>query len=149
MEAILNGLLVPSSDAIKTASAQLKDSFKQDPTKTVAELCQIMASSQTPQVIITTYGSHKNLKFLQSAVQTNCITSISSTQIRQYAAVLVRKRFTKSKNWNKGMGVADRAQIKAGCLQALVAEQEKGVAGALAQLIAVIAKHELASGSGR
>ena len=75
--------------------------------------------------------------------------SIFSIQIRQYAAVLVRKRFTKSKNWNKGMGVADRAQIKAGCLQALVAEQEKGVAGALAQLIAVIAKHELASGSGR
>ena len=47
------------------------------------------------------------------------------------------------------MGVADRAQIKAGCLLALVAEQEKGVAGALEQLIAVIAKHELASGSGR
>ena len=63
MEAILNGLLVPSSDAIKTASAQLKESFKQDPTKTVAELCQIMASSQTPQVIDhnTFYGALKPL----------------------------------------------------------------------------------------
>ena len=144
MEAILNGLLVPSSDAIKTASAQLKESFKQDPTKTVAELCQIMASSQTPQVIVALFVPTNLIYSIR--VET---TSIFSTQIRQYAAVLVRKRFTKSKNWNKGMGVADRAQIKAGCLQALVAEQEKGVAGALAQLIAVIAKHELASGSGR
>ena len=32
--------------------------------------------------------------------------------------------------------------------QALVAEQEKGVRAALAQLIAVIAKHELAAGAG-
>ena len=50
MEELLNGLLMPSSEAIKAASAQLKVALKADSGKAVAELCQVMATSQTPQV---------------------------------------------------------------------------------------------------
>ena len=51
MEDLLNGLLMPSSDAIKAASAQLKAALKADSVKAVGELCRVMASSQTPQVL--------------------------------------------------------------------------------------------------
>ena len=71
------------------------------------------------------------------------LVSTQSPQVRQYAAVLLRKRFTKAKHWNK-MAESDRNHIKAGCLQALIDEPTPSVKSAVAQLIAVMAKHDLA-----
>ena len=44
--------------------------------------------------------------------------------------------------------VENQVVIKSGCLNALVTESEKSVKMAIAQLIAVIAKHELKPNSG-
>ena len=63
-------------------------------------------------------------------------------QIRQYAAVLLRKKFSKSGSWLK-FSSADRAQLKAGCLSCLMTEAERTVRLAVAQLVATLAKHEL------
>jgi len=76
-----------------------------------------------------------------------CLVLNSSTQppIRQYAAVLLRKKFAKAKSWNK-LNNEEQTQIKAGCIASLQSEQEKSVSSALCQLIAVIARHELPKG---
>jgi len=68
--------------------------------------------------------------------------SSQQVQIRQYAAVLLRKKFSKSGSWFK-FSQDDRNQLKTGCISSLVAEQDKTVSNALAQLIAMLAKHEL------
>jgi len=77
----------------------------------------------------------------------NVMAASQVPQIRQYAAVLLRKRFTKAKNWLK-LADSDRVLIKSGCLQALVNEPEKSVKSSVAQLIAVLARHELAAKTG-
>jgi len=74
------------------------------------------------------------------------LTTSQSIQIRQYAAVLLRKKFSKSSAWLK-LSASDRSTLKAGCLNSLVAEPERSVRNALAQLISTLAKHELSSGS--
>ena len=65
-------------------------------------------------------------------------------QIRQYAAVLLRKKFSKSGSWLK-FSLSDRAQLKAGCLSCLMVEPERTVRLAVTQLVATLAKHELRS----
>ncbi|XP_076749367.1 importin-4 [Xylocopa sonorina] len=72
------------------------------------------------------------------------IVSSSNCQIRQYAAVLLRKRYSKGKHWQK-LPENVRNEFKAIILQALVNEPEKFVKNAIAQLIGVIVKHELPS----
>lgn len=63
------------------------------------------------------------------------------TQIRQYAAVLLRKRFGKLRNWQL-VPPEQQAIIKQGMLAAIVNEQEKAVRNAIAQFVGVLVKHE-------
>ena len=70
------------------------------------------------------------------------IVSSSTAQIRQYGAVLLRKRYGKGSHWLK-LPLQIRTEFKALILQALVNEPEKMVKNAIAQLIGVIVKHEL------
>ncbi|CAG9770533.1 unnamed protein product [Ceutorhynchus assimilis] len=77
------------------------------------------------------------------AVPALCDVIVGSTdpQIRQSAAVLLRKRFGKRRHWYK-IPVDVRLRIKQGMLQALVNEQEKFVKNAIAQFIGTIGKYE-------
>ena len=72
----------------------------------------------------------------------NCLANSQNIQVRQYASLLLRKRFGKRKAWMK-VPINDRQVVKQGCLQALVSEPEKPVKHAIGQLVAVLAKHEL------
>ncbi|XP_063239917.1 importin-4-like [Bacillus rossius redtenbacheri] len=62
-------------------------------------------------------------------------------QIRQYAAVLLRKRLSKARNWAR-LPENVRGDIKHGILQALVSEPEKSVKNAIAQFIGTVVRHE-------
>ena len=70
------------------------------------------------------------------------LSNSGDVQIRQYAALLLRKKFSKGKVWAK---VSEKEEIKAGLLKSLVNEPEKPVKHSIAQLIAAIAKHELSN----
>ncbi|XP_060832672.1 importin-4-like [Bombus pascuorum] len=70
------------------------------------------------------------------------IVSSTNSQIRQYAAILLRKRYAKAKHWLK-LPQHIRNEFKTVILQALVNEPEKMVKNAIAQLIGTIVKHEL------
>ncbi|XP_076649136.1 importin-4 [Halictus rubicundus] len=70
------------------------------------------------------------------------IVSSQSVEIRQCAAILLRKRYAKGKHWLK-LPQHIRREFKSIILQALVNEPEKFVKNAIAQLIGVIVKHEL------
>ncbi|XP_069698314.1 importin-4-like [Periplaneta americana] len=71
----------------------------------------------------------------------NVVGVSQNPQIRQYAAVLLRKRLSKSKHWTK-LPVNVRNGIKQGILQALVSEPEKFVKNSIAQFIGTIVRHE-------
>nr|CAD7413649.1 unnamed protein product [Timema poppensis] len=71
----------------------------------------------------------------------NVIGVSQNPQIRQYAAVLLRKRLNKAKHWTK-LSINVRNGIKEGILQALINEPEKFVKNAIAQFIGTIVKHE-------
>ncbi|XP_033352643.1 importin-4-like [Bombus vosnesenskii] len=70
------------------------------------------------------------------------IVSSTNSQVRQYAAILLRKRYAKGKHWLK-LPQHIRNEFKTVILQALVNEPEKMVKNAIAQLIGTIVKHEL------
>ncbi|XP_063986227.1 importin-4-like [Diachasmimorpha longicaudata] len=70
------------------------------------------------------------------------IVSSGNPEIRQYAALLLRKRYTKVNHWNK-LPVEIRTQVKSILLQGLVNEPHRGVKNGIAQLIGVIVKHEI------
>ncbi|KAK2578828.1 hypothetical protein KPH14_002445 [Odynerus spinipes] len=70
------------------------------------------------------------------------IVSSVNPQIRQYAAVLLRKRYNKGKHWGK-LPENIRIEFKATILPALCNEPEKFVKNAIVQLIGTIVKHEL------
>ncbi|KAE8750906.1 hypothetical protein FOCC_FOCC002334 [Frankliniella occidentalis] len=74
------------------------------------------------------------------------VVSSSNPQIRQYAAVLLRKRLSKAKHWNK-LSAEEKSSVKQGILPALVNESDKTVRTSIAQFIASIMKHELQSNS--
>lgn len=69
------------------------------------------------------------------------IVSAANPQIRQTAAVLLRKKLGKRHVWSK-VDINIRNVIKQGMLQALVNEPEKFVKNAVVQFIATIGKHE-------
>lgn len=77
------------------------------------------------------------------AVSALCVVLVTSPnpQIRQYAAVLLRKRFTKARYWSR-LPVETRNSIKQGMIEALIKEPEKSVKNSIAQLIGTITKHE-------
>ena len=53
----------------------------------------------------------------------NCLANSQNVQVRQYASLLLRKRFGKRKVWIK-VPANDRQVVKNGCLQALTTEPE-------------------------
>ena len=62
-------------------------------------------------------------------------------QLRQYAAVILRKRLIKLRNWN--MVPKEQQQlIKFGLLQAIPNESEKSVRTAIAQVVGALVNHE-------
>ncbi|XP_060535658.1 importin-4-like isoform X2 [Cylas formicarius] len=69
------------------------------------------------------------------------IVGSSNSQIRQSAAVLLRRKLGKRRQWNK-LNLDLRNRIKQGMIQALVNEQEKFVKNSIAQFIGIIGKHE-------
>ncbi|XP_034255922.1 importin-4-like [Thrips palmi] len=76
----------------------------------------------------------------------NVVVSSTDPQIRQYAAVLLRKRLSKSKHWAK-LSPEEKNAVKQGILPALVNESEKSVRNSIAQFIGSIMKHELHNNS--
>ena len=129
MEAILSQLLEPDNETIKAATAQLRTAFKQPGV--IPELCTVLRQDNVLEML--------------SLLSINLMIHFSGSQkvqIRQYAAVLLRKKFSKSGSWLK-FSLSDRAQLKAGCLSCLMVEPERTVRLAVAQLVATLAKHEL------
>lgn len=77
------------------------------------------------------------------SIQVLCevVTRSAQVQIRQYAAVILRKRLIKLRYWN--MVPPDQQQIiKAGLLQAIANEREKTVRSAIAQVVGALVNHE-------
>lgn len=70
----------------------------------------------------------------------------TAPQVRQYAAVILRKRLGKSRHWVK-LEPNVKDGIKEGVLQALMREPESSVRNAIAQFVGVIARHELSAGN--
>ncbi|KAK8757339.1 hypothetical protein V5799_005029 [Amblyomma americanum] len=64
-----------------------------------------------------------------------------SVQVRQYSAVLLRKKICRLKAWRK-LPQDKRNGLKCVLLQRITSEREKAVVLAIGQLVAVIAKHE-------
>ncbi|XP_033626576.1 importin-4-like isoform X1 [Asterias rubens] len=75
----------------------------------------------------------------------NVLTTSTNPQIRQLAAVLLRRKVIKQ--WTK-LSPEVSHNLKQILLQVLLQEPDKSVCNAVAQLIGAIAKHELASRSG-
>lgn len=74
------------------------------------------------------------------------LTSCQNPQVRQYAAVLLRRRLMKSRHW-RAVSEDIRLNIRQNVLQVLIQEQEKTVEKAVAQIVGTVAKHELARGN--
>lgn len=84
----------------------------------------------------------KNPETLQALC--NILGTSQQPQIRQYAAVLIRRKIRKTKQW-AGLEDGLKNSIKGSILQLLVQEQEKSTRSAIAQIVAVIARHETPS----
>ncbi|KAK4877680.1 hypothetical protein RN001_010186 [Aquatica leii] len=69
------------------------------------------------------------------------VVGSSNAEIRQTAAVLLRRRLGKKSHWNR-VEPEVRKRIKQGMLQALVNENVKTVKNAIAQFIGILGKHE-------
>ncbi|XP_049829697.1 importin-4-like [Schistocerca gregaria] len=72
----------------------------------------------------------------------NVVGSSDNPQIRQYAAVLLRKRLGRRRHWMK-LPEDLRNKIKQGILETLVKEQQKSVKTSIAQFVGILVKHEL------
>ncbi|GJQ87137.1 hypothetical protein Trydic_g23982 [Trypoxylus dichotomus] len=69
------------------------------------------------------------------------LVSSNSPQVRQTAAVVLRRKLGKRHQWTK-IDVDTRNRIKQGMLQALINEQERLVKNSIAQFIGIVGKHE-------
>lgn len=69
------------------------------------------------------------------------MVSSKEPQIRQYSAVLLRKRLGKLRNWQL-VPPEQQEIIKQGMLNSILNEQEKAVRSAIAQFVGVLVKHE-------
>lgn len=89
-------------------------------------------------------------KVLQNSdnIPTLCqlIVTSANPEVRQYAALILRRRYTKGKNWIK-LSEPIRSEVKKIILQALGNESVKSVRTSIAQLVGVIVKHELPTNS--
>ncbi|XP_055703299.1 importin-4-like [Phlebotomus papatasi] len=71
------------------------------------------------------------------------IVSSANPQVRQYSAVLLRKRLAKLRNWQV-LPQETREMIKKGILGRVVMEPERAVRNSIVQFIGVIVRHEFA-----
>ncbi|EDV96789.1 importin-4 [Drosophila grimshawi] len=83
--------------------------------------------------------AHENPATLPALCQ--IVVSKREPQVRQFAAVLLNKRLQKLRNWQM-VPAEQKESIKTGMLQAMIAEQEKSVKNAIAQLIGSLVRHE-------
>ncbi|KAJ8668090.1 hypothetical protein QAD02_009753 [Eretmocerus hayati] len=81
----------------------------------------------------------KNPESTQALLQ--LLVGSKNPQVRQYAALLLRRRYSKGKQWSQ-LGPQVKTEFKAVILQAFVNEPEKPVKNGIAQLIGAIMKHE-------
>lgn len=79
-----------------------------------------------------------------SIVPSLCTVLVSSKniQVRQYAAILLRRKLSKNRQWNQ-QDQQIQYSLKASLLEFITKENEKAVINCVIQLIATIAKHEL------
>ncbi|XP_059088623.1 importin-4-like [Tigriopus californicus] len=68
-------------------------------------------------------------------------TTTASPEVRQYAAVLLRKKFGQERLW-LGLSGEQRDLVRQGCLGALQAESQPSVRQAIVQLVGVLARRE-------
>lgn len=71
------------------------------------------------------------------------IVTSSNPQVRQTATVVLRRKFSKKRFWNK-LNEEVRKRIKEIMIQALVNEQERSVKNGIAQIIGLLGKYEFA-----
>uniref|UniRef100_A0AAG5D5I9 Importin N-terminal domain-containing protein n=1 Tax=Anopheles atroparvus TaxID=41427 RepID=A0AAG5D5I9_ANOAO len=69
-----------------------------------------------------------------------CVSN-PDTQVRQYAAMLLRKQLCKLRAWRE-VPAETQALIKKGMLEAIVNESEKSVRNAITAFVGVLVKHE-------
>ncbi|KAH9499795.1 Importin-4 [Bulinus truncatus] len=83
-----------------------------------------------------------------SSLQNLCqiLGTSSQPQIRQYAAVLIRRKIHKAKQW-ASLDVGFKNNIRGNILQLLVQEQDKKARAAIAQIIGVIARQDTPTNS--
>ncbi|KAF0294994.1 Importin-4 [Amphibalanus amphitrite] len=86
----------------------------------------------------------KTLLQQPGAVEQLCavLGTSSSPQVRQYAAVILRKRLAKARMWAK-LGDQFQNRLKEEILRVLAAEPERFIKSSIAQVVGTIAKHEL------
>ena len=129
LTSILARLLGPDTEAIRVASAELKTVSKSAGELAVVEsLCGLL--SKVVHHLSFSGPCLKGFVFLQDAGL--------SPEIRQYAAVLLRKKL--SKQWTKLNG-NQREVIKNGILSSIVAEENggnKAVHQALSQIAGLL-----------
>ncbi|KAF6208061.1 hypothetical protein GE061_016511 [Apolygus lucorum] len=91
-------------------------------------------------------GTKELKEILQSPNSIASLCSVLGTckdpELRQYAAVILKKSFSKQANWEHIPGDT-RKEIKAGILETLINEPEKLVKNSIAQLIGTLLKHEV------
>lgn len=96
----------------------------------------ILVSFQATQELREAY---KDPNIVQHLFNTLCMSQ--NVQVRQYSAVLLRKKLYRRKAWKK-LPVDVQSGLKGSLLQRIIAEKEKPVVLAIGQLVAIIAKHE-------
>ncbi|GBO09355.1 Importin-4 [Araneus ventricosus] len=74
-----------------------------------------------------------------------CLTQSQDPHVREYAALLLRRRLLKAKFW-KRVPEDVKQGLKQTVLEAYVKDNEKRVRNAIAELVAAIAKHEFSDG---
>uniref|UniRef100_T1IFX5 Importin N-terminal domain-containing protein n=1 Tax=Rhodnius prolixus TaxID=13249 RepID=T1IFX5_RHOPR len=74
------------------------------------------------------------------------LATAQDCSIRQYAALILKRKFNKSTAWEK-LQKDERINLKANILKLLVTETEKSVKKSIAVLIGTIIKYEMSSGT--
>ncbi|KAH7978311.1 hypothetical protein HPB49_005181 [Dermacentor silvarum] len=83
--------------------------------------------------------AYKDPNIVQHLCHALCMSE--NVQVRQYSAVLLRKKLYRLRSWRK-LSLETQNGLKSGLLQRITTEREKAVVLAVCQLVAVIAKHE-------
>ncbi|XP_013410822.1 importin-4-like [Lingula anatina] len=73
------------------------------------------------------------------------IGTSQNPQVRQYAAVLLRRKISKARQW-RTVPENVRQSLRDNLLQVVLQEQEKLVRNSVAQVVAAVAKHDVPSG---